>query len=70
MQGKVLLSPPLTLFALLSAVTLLLLMVLFWRHNQTITSVGTPERQGENAASSDSRAFEAPEDGVGKVEAA
>ena len=29
------LSPPLTLFALLSAATFLLLLVLFWRHNQT-----------------------------------
>jgi hypothetical protein len=29
------LSPPLTLFALLSAVTFLLLLVLFWRHNQS-----------------------------------
>jgi uncharacterized membrane protein YobD (UPF0266 family) len=29
------LSRPLTLFALLSAVTFLLLLVLFWRHNQT-----------------------------------
>ena len=29
------LSPPLTLFALLSAATLLLLLVLFWRHNQS-----------------------------------
>jgi hypothetical protein len=28
------LSPPLTLFALLSAATFLLLLVLFWRHNQ------------------------------------
>ena len=28
------LSPPLTLFALLSAGTFLLLLVLFWRHNQ------------------------------------
>jgi len=28
-------SPPLTLFALLSAATFLLLLVLFWRHNQT-----------------------------------
>ena len=27
-------SPPLTLFALLSAATFLLLLVLFWRHNQ------------------------------------
>ena len=31
---------------------------------------GQPEKQGENPASSDSRAFEDPEDGVGKVEAA
>ena len=31
---------------------------------------GQPEKQGENDASSDSRAFEDPEDGVGKVEAA
>jgi hypothetical protein len=29
------LSPPLTLFALLSAATFLLLLVLFWRHNQS-----------------------------------
>ena len=29
------LSPPLTLFALLSAGTFLLLLVLFWRHNQS-----------------------------------
>jgi hypothetical protein len=29
------LSPPLTVFALLSAATFLLLLVLFWRHNQT-----------------------------------
>jgi hypothetical protein len=29
------LSPPLTLFALLSAVTFLLLLIMFWRHNQT-----------------------------------
>src|SRR6516225_1518171 len=29
------LSPPLTLFALLSAATFLVLLVLFWRHNQT-----------------------------------
>src|SRR5215469_3212058 len=29
------LSPPLTLFAWLSAVTLLLLLVLFWRHHQS-----------------------------------
>ena len=29
------LSPPLTLFALMSAATLLLLLVLFWRHNHT-----------------------------------
>jgi uncharacterized integral membrane protein len=29
------LSPPLTLFALLSAATFLLLLVLFWMHNQT-----------------------------------
>ena len=29
------LSPPLTLFALLSAVTFLLLLVLFWRQNQS-----------------------------------
>jgi hypothetical protein len=28
-------SPPLTLFALLSAATFLLSLVLFWRHNQT-----------------------------------
>jgi len=28
-------SPPLTLFALLSAATFLLLLVLFWRHNQS-----------------------------------
>ena len=70
MQGKVLLSPPLTLFALLSAVTFLLLVVLFWRHNQTITSVGTPEKQDEDPSSTDTRAFEDPEDGVGKVEAA
>ena len=27
-------SPPLTLFALLSAATFLLLLALFWRHNQ------------------------------------
>jgi hypothetical protein len=31
---------------------------------------GQPEKQGENPASSDSRAFQDPEDGVGKVEAA
>ena len=31
---------------------------------------GQPEKQGENPASSDSRAFEDPEDGVGKAEAA
>lgn len=31
---------------------------------------GRPEKQGENPASSDSRAFEDPEDGVGKDEAA
>ena len=31
---------------------------------------GQPEKQGENPASSDSRAFENPEGGVGKVEAA
>jgi hypothetical protein len=31
---------------------------------------GQPEKQGENPASSDSRAFEDPEDGVGKDEAA
>jgi hypothetical protein len=31
---------------------------------------GQPEKQGENSASSDSRPFEDPEDGVGKVEAA
>ena len=29
------LSPPLTLFALLSAATFLLLLVLFWRHNRS-----------------------------------
>ena len=29
------LSPPLTLFGLLSAATFLLLLVLFWRHNQS-----------------------------------
>ena len=29
------LSPPLTLFVLLSAATFLVLLVLFWRHNQT-----------------------------------
>jgi len=29
------LSPPLTLFALLSVPTFLLLLVLFWRHNQS-----------------------------------
>ena len=29
------LSPALTLFALLSAATFLLLLVLFWRHNQS-----------------------------------
>src|SRR5215469_1102226 len=29
------LSPPLNLFALLSAATFLLLLVLFWRHNQS-----------------------------------
>ena len=29
------LSPPLTLFALLSAALFLLLLVLFWRHNQS-----------------------------------
>jgi hypothetical protein len=29
------LSPPLTLFSLLSAVTLLVLLFLFWRHNQS-----------------------------------
>jgi hypothetical protein len=29
------LSPPLTLFALLSAAAFLLLLVLFWRHNQS-----------------------------------
>jgi hypothetical protein len=28
------LSPPLTLFALLSVVTFLLLLILFWRHSQ------------------------------------
>ena len=31
---------------------------------------GQPEKQGENPASSDRGAFEDPEDGVGKVEAA
>ena len=31
---------------------------------------GQPEKQGENPASGDSRAFEDPEDGVGKNEAA
>jgi hypothetical protein len=31
---------------------------------------GQPEKQGENPASSDSPAFEDPEDGVGKDEAA
>ena len=31
---------------------------------------GRPEKPGENPASSDSRAFEDPEDGVGKDEAA
>src|SRR6516162_6311066 len=40
-------SPPLTLFALLSAATFLLLLVLFWRHQITHTirsptSVGIP----------------------------
>jgi len=29
------LSPPVTLFALLSAAKFLLLLVLFWKHNQT-----------------------------------
>ena len=33
-------------------------------------NAGQPEKQGENSASSDSRAFEDPEDGVGKDEAA
>jgi hypothetical protein len=36
------LSPPLILFSELSAVMFLLLLVLFWRHNQTATSVGIP----------------------------
>jgi len=31
---------------------------------------GQPEKRGENPASSDSRAFEDPQDGVGKDEAA
>ena len=31
---------------------------------------GQPEKQGDNPSSTDSRAFEDPEDGVGKVEAA
>jgi hypothetical protein len=34
-SSSAVLSSPLTLFALLSAATLLLLLVLFWRHNQT-----------------------------------
>src|SRR5215472_6996676 len=34
-NSSAVLSPPLTLFALLSAATFLLLLVLFWRHNQT-----------------------------------
>ena len=34
-HSSAVLSPPLTLFALLSAVTFLLLLVLFWRHNQS-----------------------------------
>jgi hypothetical protein len=33
-NSSAVLSPPLTLFALLSAATFLLLLVLFWRHNQ------------------------------------
>jgi hypothetical protein len=34
-NSSAVLSPPLTLFALLSAATFLLLLALFWRHNQT-----------------------------------
>jgi hypothetical protein len=34
-NSSAVLSPPLTLFALLSAATFLLLLVLFWRHNQS-----------------------------------
>ena len=34
-HSSAVLSPPLTGFALLSAATFLLLLVLFWRHNQT-----------------------------------
>jgi hypothetical protein len=34
-NSSAVLSPPLTLFPLLSAATFLLLLVLFWRHNQT-----------------------------------
>jgi len=34
-NSSAVLSPPLTLFALLSGATLLLLLVLFWRHNQS-----------------------------------
>jgi len=33
-NSSAVLSPPLTLFALLSAATFLLLLVLFWKHNQ------------------------------------
>jgi len=34
-NSAAILSPPLILFALLSAATFLLLLVLFWRHNQS-----------------------------------
>jgi hypothetical protein len=39
-------SPPLTLFALLSAATFLLLLVLFWRHNQITHTIRSPTSVG------------------------
>jgi hypothetical protein len=35
-NSSAVLSPPLTLFALLSAATFVLLLVLFWRHNESV----------------------------------
>jgi hypothetical protein len=44
------LSPPLILFSELSAVMFLLLLVLFWKHNQTATSVGIPSGNARSSA--------------------
>ena len=49
-SSSAVLSPPLIRFSLLSAPTFLLLLVLFWTHNQFAYSVGGPSGNRRSSA--------------------